>query len=205
MLMKTVLKSSISNQKAEYMVIDCINQFGDCCLEVVRNGKTTHSGEIYDVFSSYYDSADLIFKINPYNLVHMSLTEEIIGISYYIGKAYKCDLKEYEYFNKDYIRVIEIIGRNSKGQYSYIINEFSTTSINHKKYIKSEDWNIKRKAKLKEAEYKCQLCSANETELHVHHNNYNNLGHEEMSDLIVLCKECHSRFHNKLEIENKEE
>lgn len=44
---------------------------------------------------------------------------------------------------------------------------------------------------------KCCLCGASETELHVHHNNYNNIGREKLTDLIVLCKDCHSKFHDK--------
>lgn len=69
--------------------------------------------------------------------------------------------------------------------------------INYHEYIKSEQWNIKRKERLRLDNYKCKLCSATNTELHVHHNSYENLGNEPMQDLITLCKECHSKFHSK--------
>ncbi|MGL5347563.1 MAG: hypothetical protein ACRDA3_09425 [Peptostreptococcaceae bacterium] len=74
---------------------------------------------------------------------------------------------------------------------------FGCTIDGYKDYLKTIHWDDMRKYKLKEANYKCQLCGVKETELHVHHNNYDNLGDECPSDLIVLCKDCHSKFHNK--------
>ena len=65
----------------------------------------------------------------------------------------------------------------------------------YEKYLLTQVWESKRKEKLKEARYRCQLCGAKEVELHVHHNNYDNLCYEEMNDLAVLCKRCHEKFH----------
>ena len=67
---------------------------------------------------------------------------------------------------------------------------------NYIQYLETDHWKSVRENKLKEANYKCQLCSKKDIELHVHHNTYENIGNEEMNDLIVLCKYCHSRFHN---------
>lgn len=63
-------------------------------------------------------------------------------------------------------------------------------------YLKTAEWQNFRKAVLKRAHYKCQLCNAG-GELHVHHNNYDNRGNELYSDVIVLCKDCHTKFHGK--------
>ena len=42
---------------------------------------------------------------------------------------------------------------------------------------------------------KCQLCGDEGTSLQVHHNSYDNLGNEANEDLIVLCPDCHGKFH----------
>lgn len=64
-------------------------------------------------------------------------------------------------------------------------------------YLQTEEWKAKRKAALKRAWYRCELCNASKTELHVHHKTYENRGNEPLSDLIVLCRDCHAKFHDK--------
>lgn len=66
----------------------------------------------------------------------------------------------------------------------------------YKNYLKTKHWNHQREKILKNAKYKCQLCS-NKNKLHVHHNTYENIGNEKKEDLIVLCEACHSKFHDK--------
>ena len=61
-------------------------------------------------------------------------------------------------------------------------------------YLKTDHWQTVRKAALERAEHRCQTCSTDE-HLHVHHRTYENRGAERDSDVIVLCKTCHERFH----------
>ncbi len=61
-------------------------------------------------------------------------------------------------------------------------------------YLKSEQWGQLRKSKLKEVNYKCQLCNSNK-ELNVHHRTYERIFRESIEDLIVLCESCHRKFH----------
>ena len=61
-------------------------------------------------------------------------------------------------------------------------------------YLKTEHWNSTRKAALKAAEYRCQMCNASKP-LHVHHRTYERRGNEKPSDLIALCADCHKTFH----------
>jgi uncharacterized protein YlaI len=63
-------------------------------------------------------------------------------------------------------------------------------------YLNSKDWYNKRNICLEYANYKCSICDETEN-LHVHHLNYNTVGNESISDLIVVCKSCHSDFHKK--------
>lgn len=64
-------------------------------------------------------------------------------------------------------------------------------------YLHSAHWKKTRHEALQRAAYKCQACSTKEEILDVHHNSYERLGAEEAQDLIVLCRTCHGRVHNK--------
>lgn len=64
-------------------------------------------------------------------------------------------------------------------------------------YLKTDEWKETRRKALKRARYKCELCNA-EGVLNVHHKTYERRGEEDNKDLIVLCKDCHSKFHDKL-------
>ena len=64
-------------------------------------------------------------------------------------------------------------------------------------YLHSSHWKKTRSLALQHAGYKCQACSTKEDILDVHHNSYDRLGHEDPSDLIVLCRKCHAKVHNK--------
>lgn len=67
----------------------------------------------------------------------------------------------------------------------------------YQKYLRSSHWQNTR---LQAFEYYgncCAICGGNDN-LNVHHRNYNNLGKETINkDLIVLCRNCHSKFHDK--------
>ena len=61
-------------------------------------------------------------------------------------------------------------------------------------YLQTEHWQERRGKALKRAGDKCQVC-ANTERLEVHHNSYENLGGEPLTDLVVLCRGCHELFH----------
>lgn len=63
-------------------------------------------------------------------------------------------------------------------------------------YLESDHWKDLRRAVLRRAKNKCQMCGS-KYRLDVHHNSYANLGHEHPDDLIVLCRRCHSLHHGK--------
>lgn len=65
-------------------------------------------------------------------------------------------------------------------------------------YLKTPEWQKKRRKALATSGMKCQMCSATNKSLNVHHNTYERLGYERPSDLIVLCVDCHSKHHDKL-------
>jgi len=92
--------------------------------------------------------------------------------------------------------------RKNKERENLIYNEFVYLSekekreIEYQEYLNSDHWkNIRLKA-LDRAGNRCQLCSSRDN-LNVHHNTYRNKGHEDLKDLVVLCRECHAKFHDK--------
>jgi 5-methylcytosine-specific restriction endonuclease McrA len=64
------------------------------------------------------------------------------------------------------------------------------------KYINSPEWKALRKKVILRDKRKCQHCGV-QTRLQVHHLTYERLGHEMLSDLITLCRDCH-RIEHKL-------
>jgi nucleoside 2-deoxyribosyltransferase len=68
---------------------------------------------------------------------------------------------------------------------------------NYQEYLQSEHWAKVKSDALSRANHKCQLCGKNSVPVHVHHNNYKNLYKETSADVIALCSECHSKFHDK--------
>lgn len=70
-------------------------------------------------------------------------------------------------------------------------------------FLKTKYWQaVSAHAKYK-TDYSCQLCGTQSYTLNTHHKNYKRHGYEHLShvmkeDLIVLCQNCHSKFHDKL-------
>lgn len=70
--------------------------------------------------------------------------------------------------------------------------------IPYYEYLQSDHWQETRQQALDRAGNACQLCKSTDR-LDVHHNTYERLGRELPQDLIVLCHDCHGRFHHKMD------
>src|SRR5262245_26223601 len=68
--------------------------------------------------------------------------------------------------------------------------------LSYADYLLTEHWLSVREAAIKRSGGQCQLCRSVER-LEVHHNSYANFGNEQAEDLIVLCHDCHAKFHDK--------
>lgn len=68
-------------------------------------------------------------------------------------------------------------------------------AMNYDDYLRTEQWQRRRRAALRRAGNKCQVCG-NVSRLQVHHNTYERLGHEAATDLVVLCAGCHRMYHD---------
>lgn len=74
-------------------------------------------------------------------------------------------------------------------------------SMPYSLYLQSPEWQATRGAALKRARYACQLCKRTDTILDVHHNTYERRGQELASDLLVVCRGCHEKHHDRLPVE----
>jgi hypothetical protein len=74
-----------------------------------------------------------------------------------------------------------------------ILNHLKT--MPYKEYLQTQHWQKLRLQALKKAWYRCQLCNGKKP-LDVHHRTYERRGEEHISDLTVLCRECHEKYHD---------
>lgn len=71
----------------------------------------------------------------------------------------------------------------------------------YKEYLQTEEWQSIRIKALKRFGFKCHVCNSTK-KLNVHHKTYENRGNENLNDLIVLCEDCHAKYHDKFNGEN---
>ena len=69
--------------------------------------------------------------------------------------------------------------------------------INYESYIQSKDWR-----KVRERYFEsnmpqvCFACSLKkQSGFHLHHKTYKRLGKERLTDLMLLCPDCHTKIH----------
>ena len=67
----------------------------------------------------------------------------------------------------------------------------------YREYLSTAHWQEIRAQRIRSAKYRCQLCNSG-GQLDVHHRTYENRGCEQWADLIVLCRPCHAKHHDRL-------
>ncbi len=72
------------------------------------------------------------------------------------------------------------------------------SELPYKEYLLTDYWKNRREEWIAKAAGACQLCNASDNVLNVHHRRYDRRGHEMDSDVIVLCRNCHAKHHDKL-------
>jgi hypothetical protein len=71
-------------------------------------------------------------------------------------------------------------------------------TMDYRLYLQTDHWARTRHYALDRAGRRCELCHEADEILNVHHKTYERRGFELPEDLIVLCRQCHAKFHNKL-------
>jgi len=72
--------------------------------------------------------------------------------------------------------------------------------IPYSEQLKSPEWQRKRLEAMEAAEWQCEQCECKTRQLHVHHKEYKNgrmAWEYSLSELVVLCEQCHAKIHGK--------
>lgn len=132
----------------------------------------------------------------------ITLATKIIDAAIYRGSARACDYCPYDE-NADLIlpitepvtpSVADAIGTLELGYPERIAEGLD--ALSYAEYLQTPVWIEMRDAARERAGYRCQLCASTGL-LDVHHNNYPPRGTETALDLVVLCRDCHYRFHQE--------
>ena len=77
------------------------------------------------------------------------------------------------------------------------VKKIQTQFINYEKYIKSKEWqDVRKRYFASKMPQKCMACGAKkQSGFHIHHATYKRLGMEYLSDLRLLCSQCHQDVH----------
>lgn len=72
-------------------------------------------------------------------------------------------------------------------------------SMQYYDFLKTQYWKVIANKKRLQNNFKCELCSSEE-KIVAHHKNYDIHGYEHINlkELIALCNDCHSKFHDKV-------
>jgi hypothetical protein len=108
----------------------------------------------------------------------------LIGIAIFLGIS----------FISPYILPVLIILMFIVYNYGKPVYKNYMTRYEKRKYMSSKEWKNLRKI-IKIRDKKCVSCGTLKN-LEVHHLTYERLGDEKLSDLVVLCRECHQRQHD---------
>ena len=81
-----------------------------------------------------------------------------------------------------------------------LFREEETPKFSYSVYLESPEWKSKSRAAKVKAGWHCMVCNkaGDNGSLHTHHRTYENIGDEKPGDLIVLCADCHAKFHDKV-------
>lgn len=77
----------------------------------------------------------------------------------------------------------------------YLFEDVDYKRMSYHKYLTTYHWELVKQTKLDEVDHRCQVCYSPK-KLNVHHRTYERLGNEKLTDLTVLCQECHQLFHD---------
>jgi hypothetical protein len=110
-------------------------------------------------------------------------------------RYYNAAIDFYELSKSDYLAIDNAVAIFRVA--NHIIDDAGGVKDNYQAYLQSPRWKQIRAIMLSNVG-KCQLCGS-KTNLEVHHNSYEHIGDEKahLEDLIVLCHDCHRKFHSK--------
>lgn len=165
----------------------------------------------YSMCDDCYEKQNIKFKICKICGKYISIDKYSKTDSIYYEDGYLTECKECVIFNREnrwsyqrdrHLAMLNELSEEELEEYNkkYPFTMYEVAKKEEEfvyaDYLKSELWQAKREIALARAGYKCQLCSKTQN-LNVHHNTYDRIGKELETDLVVLCRDCHAKFHDK--------
>ena len=190
-------------------------------LELLRNDEVLSHSDILELYAIlYFEFSDLLkerelAKAIPYEVPVGSDFKKLMK-KHYKGLPFKCvgcGAVAYAIPDERKTSREKISGESSRGLCEGCLEEQNLDLaklkpgniairylriIPYKAYLQTFHWIQTRNKALERAGFKCQLCNSDDN-LQVHHRTYENLGDEQNADLIVLCANCHKKFHDIVE------
>ena len=72
------------------------------------------------------------------------------------------------------------------------------TFYNYPDYLKGDHWRgVKERYFASKLKKECNVCKRKDR-LDLHHKSYKRFGNERLTDLVYLCRTCHSRLHESI-------
>lgn len=66
----------------------------------------------------------------------------------------------------------------------------------YRAYLRTPHWqDVRRRYWASKMPKRCAVCGRTDTPLDLHHRTYKRIGNERLSDLILLCRQCHEETH----------
>lgn len=212
-------RNEISNLSSFYRIFFKCPKYGELqtkemnkadVLDIVKRIKMNDYNRYADDMKKYLcEDCYLSYLKEKEDEKQKQLDEKLVLTENYIdqylspNRSFKKEIKPYEKINI-IMEPPKYRRRYAPMQPYYDEVEKYIKSMNYHDFLLTPFWDGVRNYKLKKANYCCELCGEKGI-LNVHHKTYENHGKEfDMdiadSDLIVLCKDCHEKFHDKLDV-----
>lgn len=177
-------------------------------IEELDHGAWAGREEVAQLCCQWIDEADVLFVW----LTDLTAYGTLVEIGYAVAKRKPVFLfyRDSELFDPSdiwltgalvervaYARDVESAFEQFRTQCTHRFYVKRLREMPYQQYLQSAHWKQIRLQALDEAGHRCQLCNSPQ-QLNVHHRTYERRGEELLGDLTVLCRSCHSRFHQKV-------
>ena len=88
------------------------------------------------------------------------------------------------------------VGWNEIGE--FVLCDSGEVAITKTQYLMSNHWDDMRSLVLLAKGERCSRCGDRAGDQNIHHLRYENIGREELNDLVVLCAGCHLEVHSEV-------
>lgn len=182
---KNIIHHKVINTHIQYNTLKSLNDYGEDAVK-----------EVIDHYATMFHDDEYMFCDYKWPLYAVMNTRAFLDFLE-DGKKWAnyCYFKERQ-AGKQAKQIIRTpLADDVNIKYNACIEEMK--AMPYPDYLFTDHWQHFKAQALINARSTCQLCGANDKQLDVHHKSYDNRGRETFLDVIVLCHDCHAKFHDK--------